>query len=103
MTSSVERDEGAGGRRMVTQVSSLAALVGAHPSALEKIYRSGRVADPAELGDAPLGKFLALVPGSNAFLVMRPVIRALASDINPWRGKTFDHGGNSGENLIFGK
>jgi hypothetical protein len=27
----------------------------------------------------------------------------LATDALPWRGKVFDHGGNSGQNVVFGK
>ena len=36
-------------------------------------------------------------------MLLRPVMRALATDALPWRGKTFDHGGNSGVNVVFGK
>ncbi|MFT3768744.1 MAG: hypothetical protein QM820_25135 [Minicystis sp.] len=59
--------------------------------------------DPAELGDAPRGRLLALVPGADLFLLTRPVFRALASDLFPWRGKSFDHGGNSGQNVVLGR
>jgi hypothetical protein len=90
-------------RRVVTQVESLSALVGAHPDALRKIYGAGRAADPAELGPAPRGRLLALVPTSDVFLAVRPLIRALATDLLPWRGKTFDHGGTSGQNVILGR
>jgi len=104
MTSaSTERDHEAGGRRLVTQVSSLSALVGAHPDAIEKIYRAAPACDPEDLGDAPRGRFLAIAPVSSVHLAMRPFLRALATDALPWRGKTFDHGGNSGTNVIFGK
>lgn len=91
------------GKRLVTQVESLQALVGAHPDALEKVYRAGRATDPAELGPAPRGRFLSVTPGSDLFLLTRHVVRALASDLLPWRGKVFDHGGNSGQNVIFGR
>lgn len=95
---------GAGVHRLVTQVRSLDELVGAHPDALRSIYGSGRPADPSELGDAPRGRLLALVPGSGfAFMLVRPLIRALATDRLPWRGKTFDHGGNSGQNVLLGR
>ncbi|HVY48935.1 MAG TPA: hypothetical protein VHB21_23760, partial [Minicystis sp.] len=97
------RSEAGGGRRLVMQVTSLDALVGAHPEALEKIYRTGRPADPAELGDAPRGRVLAFAPASELFMLARPAVRAFAGTSVPWRGKTFDHGGNSGQNVVFGK
>jgi hypothetical protein len=91
------------GRRIVTQVPSLSGLVGAHPDALARIYRDGRPADPAELGDAPRGRILALARGTDLFMIARPIVKALATDALPWRGKTFDHGGNSGQNVFFGR
>ena len=36
-------------------------------------------------------------------MLMRPIARALGSDMFPWRGKVFDHGGNSGRNVVLGK
>jgi hypothetical protein len=90
-------------RRVVTQVESLSALVGAHPDALRKIFGAGRATDPAELGDAPRGSLLAFAAGADVFLAFRPLLRALASGVLPWRGKTFDHGGNSGQNVVFGR
>lgn len=95
--------EGPAGRRVVTRVSSLGALVGAHPSALRSIYGEGVPADPAELGDAPRGRLLTVVPGSALFLAARPIVRAISGNLLPWQGKTFDHGGNSGQNVVFGK
>lgn len=92
-----------GGRRLVTQIESLSVLVGAHPDALLEYYGQARATDPAELGDAPRGRLLALVPGADLFLVTRPIFQALASDLLPWRGKVFDHGGNSGQNVVFGQ
>src|SRR5689334_4874507 len=59
------------GRRMVTQVASLEALVGAHPESLASIYRAGKPADPAELGDAPRGRILAFSKGADLFMVVR--------------------------------
>jgi hypothetical protein len=90
-------------KRSATPVSSLSTLVGAHPDALRQMYEDGHVADPGELGDAPRGRLLALEPGSELFLLTRPVVRALGKDLLPWRGKTFDHGGNSGQNVVLGK
>lgn len=91
------------GKRLVTQVESLDSIVGAHPDALFEIFAEGRATDPAELGPAPRGRFLAIVPGADVFLVTRPLMRALATDHLPWRGKVFDHGGNSGQNIVFGR
>lgn len=94
---------GAQGRRYVTRVTSLDSLVGSHPGALRTIYESGSPADPAELGEAPRGRVLALEPLSDVFMAVRPILKALASDLFPWKGKTFDHGGNSGYNRVFGR
>jgi hypothetical protein len=89
-----------GGRRIYPRVSSLAALSGGHPAALRALYGAGRATDPAELGDAPRGQLLALGEVTELFLLTRPLVRLLA--LLPWEGKTFDHGGNSGKNLILG-
>ncbi len=89
-------------RRIPTQVTSLRSLVGAHPAALRRMFGTGRPTDPAELGDAPRGLLLAFSPGADLFLLTRPLVRVLASAI-PWRGKTFDHGGNSGQNVVLGQ
>jgi hypothetical protein len=95
--------EPTGGRRIITQVASLGELVGAHPSALRDIYASGKPTDPAELGDAPRGRVLALTPLSRAYMLTRSVLALLAHDAMPWKGKEFDHGGNSGTNVVLGK
>jgi hypothetical protein len=83
-----------------TPVTSLDSLVAAHPDSLGELFAAGRATDPAELGDAPRGKVLAFAHGADVFLVFRPILRALASGFMPWRGKTFDHGGNSGQNVL---
>src|SRR4051794_1873099 len=95
--------ETSGGRRLPIQVTSLDDLVGAHPDTLRKIYGTGRATDPGELGDAPRGRLLTLAQGKELFLVTRPIVRALASGVLPWEGKTFDHGGNSGQNVFRGR
>src|SRR5690349_15343388 len=84
-------------------VTTLASLVGAHPDALRKLFSEGRPADPAELGDVTRGLLLAIAAAEDVFLAVRPFVRALSAGPTPWKGKTFDHGGNSGQNLIFGK
>lgn len=103
MTTPAPEQHTTGRQRMVPQVGALADLVGAHPDALLQIYRSGRPADPAELGDSPRGLFLAPIPGADLFLLTRPIMRALAKGWLPWQGKAFDHGGNAGQNVIFGQ
>jgi hypothetical protein len=84
-------------------LTTLAGLVGAHSDALRRLFDEGRPADPAELGDVTRGRMLSIAASEDVFLAMRPIVRALAAGPMPWTGKTFDHGGNSGQNLIFGK
>lgn len=95
--------EGKRAKRSTLEVSSLSALVGAHPDALRTIYEGGQPADPAELGDAPRGRVLALGGAASAYMALRPLLLALATDAFPWKGKAFDHGGNSGQNVVFGR
>jgi len=102
MTQPIEKPEAkpAGGRRTSTPVRSLDELVGAHLLALRDLYSAGKPADPAELGDAPHGRILSLELGAQAYMLTRPALSFLARDWLPWKGKEFDHGGNSGTNLI---
>ena len=90
-------------RTAFAPISSLRSLVGAHPDALARLFAAGRPADPADLGDAPRGYLLAPARGGDVFLAFRPLLRALSGGLLPWRGKTFDHGGNSGQNVVLGK
>lgn len=96
------RAGGAAGRRPST-VSTLASLVGAHPDTLRKLFGEGRPADPAELGEVTHGLLLSIAASDDFFLALRPIVRLISSGATPWKGKTFDHGGNSGQNLVFGK
>lgn len=89
--------------RRPSVVTSLASLVGAHPDTLRKLFNEGRPADPAELGEVTRGLLLSIATPEDVFLALRPVVRLLSSGPTPWTGKTFDHGGNSGQNLVFGK
>lgn len=89
-------------RRPAVAVTSLRPLVGAHPEALRAIYGKGVATDPAELGAAPRGRVLAFEGGADVFLLFRPLLRALDKGLSPWRGKVFDHGGNAGQNVVFG-
>ena len=89
--------------RRPSMVTSLASLVGAHPDTLRKLFHEGRAADPAELGEVTHGLLLSVATPEDVFLAIRPLVRLLSSGPTPWTGKTFDHGGNSGQNLVFGK
>jgi hypothetical protein len=89
-------------RRVVTPVTSLGSLVGGHPDAIRRIFGGGRPTDPGELGDAPHGMLLAFARGGEVFLALRPLLRA-GQGVFPWQGKTFDHGGNSGQNVVMGR
>jgi len=83
--------------------SSLDELVGAHPDALDRIYRGGRSIDLASLGDAPRGRLLAVGRGVEAFLAMRGVVRLFATDRLPWRGKVFSPDFTTGHNVVLGR
>jgi hypothetical protein len=102
-TQSEQQSESSGPRRITTQVTSLDSLIGAHPDALKEIYRSGKPTDPAELGDAPRERVLAFEQAAQVFMATRPLLQALASDWMPRMCKDFDHGGNSGTNVLLGK
>jgi hypothetical protein len=90
-------------RRIVSQVDSLDMLIGAHPGALRKIFGAGKATDPTDLGDEPRGRALCIEQGTGVFLAIRPIVRAIATNLMPWQGKTFDHGGNSGQNVVLGR
>jgi hypothetical protein len=79
------------------------ALAGAHPSSLRRLFREGAPADPEEFGEAPRGRVLGLESGSSVFLAARPLARLLSRQQSLWSGLTFDHGGNSGQNVFFGR
>lgn len=98
----IAEKESAGGR-VVTKVASLVTLVGAHPDAIQAIYEAGKPADPGLLGDAPRGTILTTAFAPGLFLVERGIVRGLARALVPWTGKTFDHGGNSGRDIVFGQ
>src|SRR5262245_55044838 len=89
--------------RVPSHAGTLEELVGAHPEALRKIYGGGTAADPAQLGEAPHGRVLSFELGAEVFRLLLPLVRAMASDAFPWKGKVFDHGGNAGQNVVLGK
>jgi hypothetical protein len=103
MTSPAAERAPSGVKRNLTRIDSLDSLVGAHPETLGILFANGSATDPGELGDAPRGRLLAFVPGAELYMATRPLMRALATDLLPWRGKVFDHGGNSGQNVVLGR
>ena len=96
-------ESGPSKRRAMSRVTSLESLVGAHPDALRGMFTGARPTDPSELGDAPRGRILAVEPLQDIFMLTRPLQRLLGSGRFPWTGKVFDHGGNSGQNVMFGR
>jgi hypothetical protein len=95
--------EKSGGKRVrvVTNVAKLDELVGGHPSAIRSMFLRGSLADPAELGDEPQGRLLALEPLGGMHLATRGAISAIARS-GAWTGVGFDHGGNAGYNRVLG-
>ncbi len=84
--------------RAFARVASLDVLVGAHPDALHDIYGSGEPLDPTRVDAAP-GRLLAVEPLANTFMLTKPLV-ALASKLDPWRGKAFERGGTAGKDLV---
>ena len=61
-------------------------------------------ADPAALGDSPRGRLLTLAGTASVHLAAREAIRLLSRGGGVlWQGISFDHGGNAGKHLLFGK
>jgi hypothetical protein len=89
--------------RVATNVTSLDTLVGAHPHALAGIFAKGEPASPDALGPRPHGRLLALTATREVHLAFRPIVEWISTSIMPWDGLVFDHGGNAGKNLVFGR
>lgn len=93
--------------RIATTVTSLDPLVGAHPSALRSIYEKSDPATVEALLGAPEGRahgrFLTTIPTEGAHLLLRPLLQLVSTTLMPWDGVHFDHGGNAGVNVIFGR
>lgn len=83
------------GNQRVTKVESLDALVGAHPDALRDLYGAGEPADATALGGLRRGRLLTVEPLEGAFVLTRPLVRAL-SRFGLFAGKTFESGGTAG-------
>jgi hypothetical protein len=94
-----DRPSGEAGR--AAPVTSLDELAGAHPDSLRALYAAGRATDPAELGDAPRGLFLAFQPARELNALVRPLLKALADGALPWKGKVFEADG-TGKNVVWG-
>jgi hypothetical protein len=84
------------------QRKSLDDLVGAHPDVLREVYAEGRPLDPREVGENARGRVLAVDPWAEGYEFTRPLVRAVDGWL-PWRGTSFDHGGNSGRNRMLGR
>lgn len=89
--------------RIATAVTSLDALVGAHPEALAGIFAKGEAARPDVLGERPRGRLLTVTATKSVHLMLRPVVAWVSSTAMPWEGLVFDHGGNAGANVLFGR
>lgn len=83
-------------------VTSLDALVGAHPDALRDFYEQGRPCDPARVGRAE-GLVLGVAGLAEAHAATGPLVRAVARHFSLWKGKAFESGGTSGANVFLGR
>ncbi len=93
--------------RIATTVTSLDPLVGAHPGALRSIFEKSEPANVEALVGAlegrAHGRFLSSIPTAGAHMLLRPLIQLVSTTLIPWDGVAFDHGGNGGVNIVFGK
>jgi hypothetical protein len=104
VTPARQSEKSASKSRIATAVGSIEEMVGAHERALEAIFMRNNAADPAALGDSPRGRVLTLAGTASVHLAAREVIRLLSrGGAAIWQGIHFDHGGNAGSHLVFGK
>jgi hypothetical protein len=93
--------------RIVTTVTSLDVLVGGHPDALRSMFQRSDAANVEALLGGPEGKLhgrlLSTLPTAGAHLLLRPLIQLVSTTLMPWDGVVFDHGGNAGANIVFGR
>src|SRR5690606_5683180 len=89
------------GARRVIKVASLDSLVGAHPDALRDLFREGEPTDATALGGRRRGLLLAVAPFEDAFLLTRPLVRAV-SRLGIFAGKSCESGGTAGRDLFVG-
>ncbi|MBM4359417.1 MAG: hypothetical protein FJ096_15040 [Deltaproteobacteria bacterium] len=83
-------------------ITSLDALVGAHPDALADFFAGGRPCDPSRV-TTNRGLLLALQPLAPAHALLGPLVAGVARRFVPWGGKTFESGGTAGANVVFGR
>ncbi len=104
VTPARQTEKSAARSRIATSVESIEEMVGAHERALEAIFMRNGAADPAALGDAPRGRLLTFAGTAAVHLAARELVRVL-SQIGAalWQGIRFDHGGNAGSHLLFGR
>ena len=81
---------------------SIDELVGKSPAELRALYGSGQPADPSALGSAPKGRLLALESPERVHRLVRPALELVSKRLLPWKGKSFDLGGGTGRNRVFG-
>ena len=85
-TPAVER--AAPGRRSIPKIGSLSLPRRRPPRRAPAHSATAGPTDPGELSATRLrGRLLAFAAGADVFLAFRPLLRALAGDLLPWRGK----------------
>ncbi len=87
--------------RAASRIQGLDELVGGHPDALRALFAAGQPTDPADLGDEPRGRMLAVEKARQVNALARPILRMIAGPL-PWRGKVF-HADHSGANVVLGR
>jgi hypothetical protein len=88
--------------RHMARVESLDALLAAHPDALRDYFLAGAPTDSTALAGERPGLILAVEPLSGAYLVTRPLVRALGRQRLLWQGKRFESGGTAGQDRVLG-
>jgi hypothetical protein len=81
------------------RVRELDSLLGTHPAALADLYQAGHPLESGCLGGDHRGRVLALALDST-FMLVRPLMVALARGPALWRGKSFVPDGRAGHNLL---
>jgi hypothetical protein len=77
------------GSSVLTRVTHLDELLGAHPGTLRTIYEAGHAAPPSDVVGSWRGRFLALEGGRDVASLMRPLFQVLRGGSPLWQGKTF--------------
>ncbi len=87
--------------RKIASINSLEVLLGAHPDGLRDIYESGTPFDPTNSG-AVETRLLAVNALQSAFMLTRPLVKALGRGGFLLRGTTFESGGTAGAQQFTG-